>query len=105
MDIVDAIDAAVGCHTCGGPMGDSVSDTFCRERCQKAWAAKRVGVDPEYPLRPVALTPCVPEIAPSEPRTSGPNLLDVMAVRDPDASVVAAGRAYLASFLTARRSR
>jgi len=33
-------------------MGDSVSDLFCREKCQKAWAARRVGaaVEPVSPF-------------------------------------------------------
>lgn len=40
MDIVAAIDQAVGCHTCGGSLESSVSDLFCSEYCQAAWHAR-----------------------------------------------------------------
>lgn len=39
MDILGAIDAAVGCQACGGPLGKSPSDDFCRPECQDAWHA------------------------------------------------------------------
>lgn len=51
MDIFEAIDRATGCHFREGPMGGSVSDLFCREECQQAWAARRVGADVE-PVSP-----------------------------------------------------
>lgn len=38
-DILAAIDAAVGCQQCGGPLGPSPSDDFCRQDCQDAWHA------------------------------------------------------------------
>lgn len=37
MDILDRIDAAVGCQQCGGELGDSPSDDFCSEVCQRTW--------------------------------------------------------------------
>ena len=42
-----AIDAAVGCHQCGGELGASPSNDFCSELCSKAWAAGRVGATAE----------------------------------------------------------
>lgn len=45
-DILDAIDAAIGCQQCGGPLGASPSDDFCGEGCQRTWAAARVGHAP-----------------------------------------------------------
>jgi hypothetical protein len=42
-DILDKIDAAVGCHHCHGLLGASPSDDFCSENCQNAWRAERVG--------------------------------------------------------------
>ncbi len=47
MDIVDRIDAVTGCHTCGGPLGGSVSDTFCGEPCQWAWHRSRAAAPPD----------------------------------------------------------
>ena len=35
--IIDAIDHALGCHRCGGPLGASPDDLFCSEPCQEAW--------------------------------------------------------------------
>ncbi len=40
MDILAAIDAAVGCQQCGGKLDESVSDDFCGQDCQQAWAAQ-----------------------------------------------------------------
>lgn len=40
-DILAAIDAAVGCQQCGGTFGQSPSDDFCDDACQKAWHAER----------------------------------------------------------------
>jgi hypothetical protein len=40
-DILAAIDAAVGCQHCGGPLGDSPSDDFCSAAHQQAWHAAR----------------------------------------------------------------
>ncbi|HVL83357.1 MAG TPA: hypothetical protein VM367_03555 [Pseudonocardia sp.] len=40
-DIFAAIDAAVGCQHCGGPLGDSPSDDFCSADHQAAWHADR----------------------------------------------------------------
>lgn len=41
-DILAAIDAAVGCQQCGGPLGDSPSTDFCSERCDLSWRARHV---------------------------------------------------------------
>lgn len=41
MDILDRIDAAVGCQHCGGSLGSSPSDDFCSDRCQGDWHAAR----------------------------------------------------------------
>lgn len=43
-DILATIDAATGCQQCGGPLGDSPSDDFCRERCRMAWYAAGVQI-------------------------------------------------------------
>lgn len=43
-DIVDRIDAAIGCQQCGGPLRDSPSDDFCGERCQEVWHEARADV-------------------------------------------------------------
>ncbi len=40
MDILAAIDAAVGCQQCGGKLDESVSDDFCGQECQEDWAAQ-----------------------------------------------------------------
>lgn len=40
-DIFAAIDAAVGCQQCGGPLGDSPSDDFCTAEHQQEWNAAR----------------------------------------------------------------
>lgn len=42
MDIISAIDTAVGCQQCGKPLEGSVSDDFCGEGCQQRWHANRV---------------------------------------------------------------
>jgi hypothetical protein len=44
-DIIDRIDAAVGCQQCGGPLGASPSDDFCGEDCQSAWRRAQVGAE------------------------------------------------------------
>jgi hypothetical protein len=49
-DIVDEIDRATGCHFCEGSLEGSVSDLFCREECQQAWAARRVDAEPASPF-------------------------------------------------------
>lgn len=41
-DIIDRIDAAIGCQECGGGLDRSVSDDFCFEDCQFAWYQGRV---------------------------------------------------------------
>lgn len=38
-DILDVIDAAIGCQQCGRQLGGSPSDDFCSEGCQRAWHA------------------------------------------------------------------
>lgn len=43
-DILAAIDAATGCQQCGGPLGNSPSDDFCRERCRMTWYTARTQV-------------------------------------------------------------
>lgn len=40
MDILAAIDAAVGCQQCGGTLDGSVSDDFCSQDCQQDWTAQ-----------------------------------------------------------------
>jgi hypothetical protein len=40
-DVLAAIDAALGCHQCGGPLGGSPSDDFCCAEHQRAWHARR----------------------------------------------------------------
>jgi hypothetical protein len=40
-DIFAAIDAAVGCQQCTGPLGDSPSGDFCSDDCQTAWHTER----------------------------------------------------------------
>jgi len=52
-DILAAIDAAVGCQHCGGPLGDSPSDDFCSELCQATYAAQIVGAEPDPQLLPL----------------------------------------------------
>ena len=42
-DILDRIDAAVGCQQCGGPLDGSPSGDFCTEDCQDIWHAGQVG--------------------------------------------------------------
>lgn len=37
-DIIAAIDAVVGCQTCGGPLGNSPDPHFCSELCHGVWA-------------------------------------------------------------------
>ncbi|WP_233345954.1 hypothetical protein [Saccharomonospora iraqiensis] len=49
-DIIAAIDEALGCHECGGPLEGSVDHDFCSERCHRAWHGRRVGVTPETSL-------------------------------------------------------
>ena len=46
MDILDAIDQAVGCQQCGGPLGDSPSDDFCSPEHQTAWHAQHADTLP-----------------------------------------------------------
>lgn len=41
MDIVAAIDQAIGCEQCGRPLDDSPSDLWCSEGCQQAWQSAR----------------------------------------------------------------
>jgi hypothetical protein len=41
VDILAAIDAAVGCQQCGSPLGGSPSTDFCSSGCQEAWHAAR----------------------------------------------------------------
>jgi hypothetical protein len=41
VDILAAIDAAVGCQQCGGKLGNSPSDDFCDDECQQEWHAER----------------------------------------------------------------
>lgn len=41
MDILAAIDAAVGCQQCGAKLDESVSDDFCGPSCQADWHAAR----------------------------------------------------------------
>lgn len=50
MDIIAAIDAVTGCQQCGRTLEGSVSDDFCGERCQRTWAANRVGVPVHDPI-------------------------------------------------------
>jgi hypothetical protein len=38
-DFIAEFDAAIGCHQCEGPLGDSPSDDFCGEGCQERWHA------------------------------------------------------------------
>jgi len=40
-DTLTAIDAATGCQWCHGPLGDSVSESFCSEAHQRAWHESR----------------------------------------------------------------
>jgi hypothetical protein len=40
-DILDRIDAAVGCQQCGAPLDGSPSDDFCSDDCQTAWHSAR----------------------------------------------------------------
>jgi hypothetical protein len=75
-----AIDAAVGCQRCGGPLGD-LSPDFCGEGCQTAWHAARA-----KPLReaheviaggwlritPLPASPAQPDRAQSGPAGSQP---------------------------------
>ncbi|WP_157601709.1 hypothetical protein [Saccharomonospora halophila] len=49
-DIIAAIDEALGCHECGGPLDGSVDQDFCSERCHRAWHGRRVGITPEPSL-------------------------------------------------------
>lgn len=56
MDIVDQITTAIGCHHCGGDLGDSVSDLFCGPDCQTAWHASRT--QPLTRYREPADLPC-----------------------------------------------
>jgi hypothetical protein len=41
VDILDAIDAAVGCQECGCRLDGFPSDDFCSDGCQQAWHAAR----------------------------------------------------------------
>jgi hypothetical protein len=41
VDILAAIDAALSCQHCGGPLGVSPSADFCSDGCQQAWHAAR----------------------------------------------------------------
>lgn len=41
MNIIDDIDAAIGCQHCKGPLGDSPSGDFCTPKCQTRWHAAR----------------------------------------------------------------
>lgn len=41
MDIITAIDQAIGCHRCRGPLDNSPSDLFCSDWCQQAWHEAR----------------------------------------------------------------
>ncbi|AIJ26377.1 hypothetical protein [Amycolatopsis methanolica] len=54
-DIIELIDQAIGCHWCGGPLGDSPSPDFCCEVHQRLWAASRVQVTPEADVLRAAL--------------------------------------------------
>lgn len=45
-DIIDSIDAAIGCQQCGHPIGDSVSDDFCSQGCQGDWHSNPVRSEP-----------------------------------------------------------
>lgn len=47
-DILDQIDAAIGCQQCGRSLAASVSDDFCSEDCQYAWYQSRVAVSQEF---------------------------------------------------------
>ncbi|PXY27420.1 hypothetical protein [Prauserella muralis] len=49
-DIVDAIDRALGCLQCGGPLGDSPSTDFCREACQRDWHTARADAATDTPV-------------------------------------------------------
>lgn len=40
-DIIDLIDQATGCQTCGGALGDSPSGDFCKPLCQQRWHETR----------------------------------------------------------------
>lgn len=40
-----AIDAAIGCQRCAGPLGDSPDRDFCGELCWTEWHAARVGAE------------------------------------------------------------
>lgn len=40
-DIIDLIDAAIGCGHCGGDLAGSPSEYFCGEACQEGWNAGR----------------------------------------------------------------
>ncbi|MDQ0376544.1 hypothetical protein [Amycolatopsis thermophila] len=37
VDIIERIDHAIGCHYCGGPLGDSPSEDFCTYGHQRRW--------------------------------------------------------------------
>lgn len=41
-DILDRIDAAIGCQQCAGPLGDSPSSDFCSPDCLEGWHGRRV---------------------------------------------------------------
>ncbi|MGW4114801.1 hypothetical protein ACWEFJ_28335 [Actinosynnema sp. NPDC004786] len=48
-DIIDLIDAAIGCGHCGGDLGDSPSFDFCSDECQTTWHAQRADVPEAMP--------------------------------------------------------
>jgi hypothetical protein len=47
-DIVESIDAALGCQQCGNPLGSSPSDDFCSDLCQGEWSENRVELPDWY---------------------------------------------------------
>lgn len=55
VDIIAAIDTALGCQQCGNDLGTSPSPDFCREWCQQDWHRAHVGAvaipDPAGRLR------------------------------------------------------
>lgn len=53
-EIIAAIDEALGCHECGGPLDGSVDHDFCSEPCHRAWHGRRVGITPEPSLDEIA---------------------------------------------------
>ncbi|CRK59057.1 hypothetical protein [Alloactinosynnema sp. L-07] len=73
-DIVDLIDAAIGCQHCGGTLDGSPSGDFCSPDCQQGWHAARtdplVGYREPYDL-PVHVDNLVERHSPEcTPRTT-----------------------------------